>query len=107
MYAIIKIGGTQVRVEKNDVITVNRLKEQKDKAIKVDKVLFGKKGSSYLIGQPYIKGAYVECDIQGDKRGKKLKVFKYRDRKSSKTLKGHRQELTELKVKEIHFADSK
>ncbi|MFH1799017.1 MAG: 50S ribosomal protein L21 [Candidatus Omnitrophota bacterium] len=103
MYAIIQIQGTQVRVEKNDKIVVNRLKEQKSKTLKVDKVLFGKKGPAYFIGEPYVKDAYVECDILGDKRLKKVIAFKYRDRKSSQSKKGHRQDVTELNVKEICF----
>ncbi len=105
MYAIIQIQGAQMRVEKNDKIVVNHLKEQKSKTLKVDKVLFGKKGSSYLIGEPYVEDAYVECDILGDKRLKKVIAFKYRDRKSSQSKVGHRQDVTELRVKEIHLGE--
>ncbi|MFH1310437.1 MAG: 50S ribosomal protein L21 [Candidatus Omnitrophota bacterium] len=103
MYAIIELQGAQIRVEKNDRIVVNRISEQKEKNIKVEKVLFGKKGAEYLVGEPYVKGAYVECEILGDKRLKKVIAFKYRDRKSSQSKKGHRQDVTELKVKDIHF----
>jgi len=103
MYAVMEIQGTQILVEKDDTITVNRMASQRSKTLKVKKVLFGKKGSSYFIGEPYVKGAFVECEIRGDKRGKKIIVFKYRDRKSSQSKKGHRQDLTELKVKDIHF----
>ncbi|RKY42978.1 MAG: 50S ribosomal protein L21 [Candidatus Makaraimicrobium thalassicum] len=104
MYAVIELMGAQVRVEKDDRIEVNRMKDLKSETLKIEKVLFGKKGQSYFIGDPYVKGAYVECDIIGNKRAKKLIVFKYRDRKSSQSKKGHRQDLTELKVKDIHFA---
>ncbi|MFC1644246.1 50S ribosomal protein L21 [Candidatus Omnitrophota bacterium] len=103
MYAVIELKGSQIRVEKDDKITVNRIKEQKSKNIKVEKVLFGKKGSSYLVGEPYVKGAYVECEIIADKRLRKVIAFKYRDRKSSQSKKGHRQNVTELKVKDIHL----
>ncbi|MFH1877367.1 MAG: 50S ribosomal protein L21 [Candidatus Omnitrophota bacterium] len=106
MYAVIELKGEQVRVEKNDVFCVNRMEVTEDsKTIKVDKVLFGKKGNSYKVGEPYVKDAYVECEILGDKRLKKVISFKYRDRKSSQSKKGHRQDVTELKVKEIYFAD--
>lgn len=105
MYAVIELKGSQVKVEKNDTFTVNRIEPQKSKTLKVDKVLFGKKGNSYKIGTPYVKDAYVECEILADKRSKKVTVFKYRDRKSSQSKKGHRQDITELKVKEIHFKD--
>ncbi len=106
MYAVIELNGTQVRVEKDDKIVVNRIAGNKAKTLKVDKVLFGKKGSSYFIGEPYVKNAYVECEVLGDKRGKKLIVYKYRDRKSSQSKQGHRQEQTELKIKDIHFAEA-
>jgi len=106
MYAVIELKGTQIIVEKNQIIDVNRIKEQKSKVIKADKVLFGKKGTSHFIGDPYIKGAYAECEIVGDKRGKKIIVFKYRERKSSQSKKGHRQDLTQLKVKDIYFPET-
>ena len=103
MYAVIEFKGSQVLVEKDKKILVNRISGQKTKTLKVDKVLFGKKGSSHYIGEPYVKDAFVECEIIGDKRAKKVIAFKYRDRKSSQSKKGHRQNLTELKVKEIHL----
>ncbi|MDD5633925.1 MAG: 50S ribosomal protein L21 [Candidatus Omnitrophica bacterium] len=103
MYAIIDLQGTQVRVEKGEKFLVNRIKALKDKKIKVENVLFGKKGSAYVVGDPYIKGAYIECDVLGETRGEKLIAFKYKRRKSTQSKKGHRQELTELKVKDIHL----
>ncbi|MGB2630112.1 MAG: 50S ribosomal protein L21 [Candidatus Omnitrophota bacterium] len=103
MYAVMELQGEQIFVEKNDKIVVNRIKPHESKTIKVNKVMFGKKGNSYKIGNPYIKGAYVECEILGDKRSKKVIVFKYRERKSSQSKKGHRQDQTELVVKDIHL----
>ncbi|MBF0217036.1 MAG: 50S ribosomal protein L21 [Candidatus Omnitrophica bacterium] len=101
MYAIIELNGAQVKVGKDEVFTVNNIKDQKEKNIRVDTVLFGKDGEKYYIGQPYVKGAYVECEIVGDKRARKVIAFHYRERKSSQSKTGHRQDLTELKVKEI------
>ncbi|MEA3488827.1 MAG: 50S ribosomal protein L21 [Candidatus Omnitrophota bacterium] len=106
MYAVIELQGAQMRVEKDEKIMVNRIKGHKTKTLKVKKVLFGKKGSSYFIGEPYVKDAYVECEITGDKRLKKVIAFKYRERKSSQSKIGHRQDVTELIVKDIHFAES-
>jgi large subunit ribosomal protein L21 len=107
MYAIIEVQGFQEKVEKNGKIIVNRLKDQEDKVFKVDKVLFARDDSGVFIGQPYVEGAYVECEILGNKRAKKVISFKYRDRKSSQSKKGHRQDVTELKVKNIHLAEGK
>ncbi len=103
MYAVIELMGAQVRVEKDDKFTVNRMKPQKARTIRCDKVLFARKGNSYKIGTPYVKDAYVECEILGDKRLPKVTAFKYRERKSSQSTKGHRQDVTELKVKDIHM----
>ena len=102
MYAIMELQGEQIKVEKDSKIVVNRIKKHKSKTLKVNKVLFAKKGNSYKIGTPYVKGAYVECEVLGDKRAKKVIAFKYRERKSSQSKKGHRQDQTELKVKDIH-----
>lgn len=107
MYAVIELKGSQIKVEKDSKITVNRIEQGKSKKIKVDKVLFAKKGNSYAIGEPYIKGAYVECEILGDRRLKKVIAFKYRDRKSSQSKKGHRQNVTDLKVLDINLGASK
>lgn len=103
MYAVIELKGSQFCVEKGDKIVVNRMNGRTEDTVKVDAVLFGKKGSSYLIGDPYVKDAYVECEVLGDKRLKKVIAFKYRDRKSSQSKKGHRQDVTELKVKAIYL----
>jgi len=104
MYAIIELNGTQVKVEKDEQFTVNHIKgKRSDKPLKIDTVLFGKKGNKHYVGTPYVKGAYVECNILGDKRKKKVVSFKYRERKSSQSKIGHRQDITELKVKDIHF----
>ncbi len=106
MYAIIELQGAQVRIEEKMRFIVNRMEEQEDKAVKVDKVLFGQKGASHFIGEPYVEGAYVECERVADKRLKKVIAFKYRDRKSSQSKKGHRQDVTELVVKKIHFPEA-
>ena len=103
MYAIIEVQGEQFKVKKDDKILINRLKEQEDKTLKIEKVLFIGKDEKYFIGTPYIENAYVDCEILKNTRGKKLIVFKYRERKSSQSKKGHRQDLTEIKIKDIFF----
>ena len=104
MYAVIELMGAQILVKKDDKFVVNRIDEkEKDNILKVDKVLFAQKGQKHYVGTPHVKDAYVECEILGDKRAKKVIAFKYRDRKSSQSKIGHRQDQTELKVKEIHL----
>lgn len=103
MYAIIELVGQQVKVEKDGVFSVNRLQGHGSKTFKVENVLFGRKGNKHYVGTPYVKGAYVECEPVGEKRGKKVIAYKYTPRKSSQTKRGHRQELSEFRVKDIHF----
>ena len=102
MYAVIEVQGMQYSVAKDDRIVVNRMIHD-GKTVKIDRVLFAKDGAKHLVGEPYIKDAYVECDILGDKRAKKVIAFKYRERKSSQSKHGHRQDQTELRVKKIHL----
>lgn len=101
MYAIVKLQGGQLKVEKDQVFTVDRINTKDEKTFIADKVLFAAEGEKYHIGQPYLEGASVECEVLGHKRGPKVIAFKYRERKSSQSKRGHRQELTELKVKDI------
>jgi len=107
MYAVIELKGAQVLIKKDDKFTVNRMEHAGEDTIKIDKVLFAQKGQKHYIGTPYVKDSYVECEIVGDKRAKKVIVFKYRERKSSQSKSGHRQDLTELKVKEIYLPEEK
>lgn len=106
MYAIIETGSKQYKVEKNDTIEVERLELGKAKEVKLDKVLFISGAKDATIGNPYIKGAHVLCDIIGEKRAKKVISFKYRRRHASSKKKiGHRQGYVMLKVKDIVGAE--
>ena len=103
MYAIIEIGGKQEKVEKGAEFAVNRLEKKEGSSSKLSHVLFAKKGSTYRIGKPYIKDAHVDCEVVSHIRGKKVTAFKYKKRKSYHRRVGHRQDLTVLRVKEIHI----
>lgn len=103
MYAILDIAGRQEKVEKGSEFVVNRLAKEEGNIAKFTHILFAKKGNQYHIGTPYVKGSSVECEVVSHTRGEKVIAFKYKKRKSSKTKIGHRQDLTVLKVKEIHI----
>ena len=102
MYAIVEIGGRQEKVEKGSSSTVNRLAKKENSDFKLSHILFARKGNAYHIGNPYIKGAHVDCEVIAHTRGRKVIAFKYKRRKSYHRKVGHRQDLTVLKVKEIH-----
>lgn len=101
MYAIVEVGAKQYNVEKDDIIQVDKQVVDKGKVITLDKVLLVSKDKKIEIGQPYVKGAKVEATVLGQAKGEKTTAYKYRRRKSSHWEKGHRAQLTELKIKSI------
>jgi len=102
MYVVVETGGRQFRLGKNDEFFVNRISGKESGTVKLKNVLFATEKSSVHVGTPYIKEAYVTCEILSHPRAKKVVAFKYKRRKGYKRKVGHRQDLTKLKVKEIH-----
>jgi large subunit ribosomal protein L21 len=103
MYAVIEVGAKQYRVEKDDVLDVDRQIAPQGKELSLDKVLLVCKDKKVEVGQPYLKQAKVKALVLGHLKGEKIVSFKYRRRKASHWKKGHRQLLTRLKIKEIEF----
>ena len=102
MYAIIDVGSKQYSVTKDDIIEVNKLDVAKGDKISIDKVLLVSDGKKVVeIGQPYVKGAKVEAVVVKQMMGEKTTAYKHRRRKNSHWEKGHRAQLTELKIKAI------
>jgi large subunit ribosomal protein L21 len=104
MYAVIEVGAKQYSVEKDDVIDVEKVLVQEGKEITLDKVLLVSKDKKIEVGQPYLKEAKVKALVLEHLKGEKLLSFKYRRRKASHWKKGHRQQLSRLKIKEIELA---
>ena len=97
MYAVIKTGGKQYRVAKDDVITIERLKGDAGEKITFDQVLMvGDKA-----GTPLVAGAAVQGEIVEQARGDKIIVFKKKRRKDYKRTAGHRQDLTVVKITDV------
>jgi len=103
MYAVIEVGAKQYSVKKEDIIDVERQTADKGKEISLSKVLLISGDKNLEVGHPYLKEAKVKALVVGHLRGEKTVAFKYRRRKASHTSKGHRQELTRLKIKEIEI----
>ena len=103
MYAIIEVGAKQYSVKKGDVIDVEKQATQEGKEITLNKVLLVSKDKKLEIGQPYLKEAKVSALVLKHFKGKKTISYKYRRRKSSHWKKGHRQQLTRLKIKDIEL----
>jgi large subunit ribosomal protein L21 len=101
MYAIIEVGGRQEKVSVGDVLDVESIPNKKDKDVTFSHVLLLSDEDKISVGRPYVKGAKVAAEVLEHLRGKKVLSFKYRRRKSSRRLKGHRQSLTKVRITEI------
>ncbi len=102
MKATIITQGRQFTIKEGDIISVNRYPETKaGDVVTIDQVILAGEGADVKVGTPTIAGAKVELEILENKRGKKIVMFKMRRRKNSYRRRGHRQELSVVKVKSI------
>ena len=101
MYAVVQAGGKQYRVEQGSTILVNKLSAKPGDEVVLDKVLLIGDGEKVTVGRPVIEGARVVGEIVRQTRGPKVIVFKKRSKKGYKKTQGHRQYISELKIKEI------
>lgn len=100
MYAVVKSGGQQFKVQENDVVTVNKLEGEAGAKVSLDQVLaIG--GDKPVIGTPFVSGAKVEAEIVRQKKGTKIQAFSYKAKKNVRKHWGHRAQLTEIKITKI------
>ncbi len=99
--AIIEAGGKQLRVEPGRFYDVDRLAEEADAKITLDKVLLVHDGESVSIGQPLVEGAAVEATVMQHLRGRKVIVYKMQPKKKTRKKQGHRQDLTRVMIDAI------
>ena len=101
MYAVIETGGKQYRVEVGTELEVELLDVEPGKTITIDRVLLVADGDESTIGRPLVADASVSAEVVTQTRGPKLISFKYRPKARSRVKKGHRQELTVLRIADI------
>jgi large subunit ribosomal protein L21 len=101
MYAVIKTGGKQYRVEKGDVIRVEKLEGEAGQPVDFDKVLMICDGDTPKVGMPQIDGAKVTGEILEQARDKKIFILKFRRRKHHMKRQGHRQYYTAVRITDI------
>ncbi len=101
MYAVIKTGGKQYRVAANDQLEVERLDGAAGSTVEFAEVLMVGEGDTVKVGRPLVDGAKVTAELVEQKRGPKLIAFKKRRRKNSRRKKGHRQDLTVVRITDI------
>ncbi|MBQ1305588.1 MAG: 50S ribosomal protein L21 [Erysipelotrichales bacterium] len=101
MYAIIETGGKQLKVEKDQVIFVEKLEAEAGDVVTFDKVLLVS-GDKTAVGNPYVEGAKVTAKVEKQGRARKIVVFKSKQKtRSSHRKQGHRQPYTKLTVEAI------
>jgi large subunit ribosomal protein L21 len=100
MFAVIRTGGKQYRVAPNDIIQIERIAGEPGDIIELGEVLL-LGGDSPKTGSPTIAGALVAAEVLEQSRGDKIIVFKKKRRKNYRRKKGHRQDLTLLRITEI------
>ncbi|MDR2512662.1 MAG: 50S ribosomal protein L21 [Puniceicoccales bacterium] len=102
MKATIITQGRQFTVKEGDILKVNRYPStQAGDTVTLDKVVFLGEGAEAKIGTPFVEGASVVAVILENKRGEKIRIFKHRRRKNYSRRRGHRQELSVIKISAI------
>src|SRR5690242_3617781 len=105
MYAVIETGGKQYRVEVGTELEVEHLDVEPGDAITLDRVLLVADGADASIGRPIVADAVVAAEVLRQDRGEKLIAFKYRPKARRRVKKGHRQELTVLRITDLRLGD--
>lgn len=102
MYAIVKVGGKQYRVEKGDSVVVDRMREDEGASVTLEPLLLAGDGKDKTVfDRDDLAKVKVEAVVTGHERGKKIHVLKYKPKKGYRRRSGHRSDLTRLEIKEI------
>ena len=106
MYAVVKTGGKQYRVAKDDKIVIDRVDGEAGDNIVLNQVLMMGDGDKVTLGTPTVAGAAVGATVLRQTRGPKIMVFRRKRRKNFRRVRGHRQDLTLVQITDI-AADGK
>ena len=101
MYALVRTGGKQYRVAKDDTILVERIAADEGAEVILDDIVMLGDGDNVTIGTPRVEGAAVSATIVSQTRGPKIIIFRRKRRKNHRRTQGHRQDLTLLKINAI------
>ena len=101
MYALVKTGGKQYRVSKDDTILVERIAAEEGAEVILNDIVMLGEGDKVTIGNPKVDGAAVSATVVRQTRGPKIIIFRRKRRKNHRRTQGHRQDLTLLKINDI------
>lgn len=102
MYAIIKTGGKQYKVQEGDVLYIEKLSANEGETVEFDEVLMVSKDNGLVVGDPTVEGAKVTGKVERHGKGKKLVVFKYKAKKNYHRKQGHRQPYSKVVIEKIN-----
>ena len=102
MYAVIKTGGKQYRIQQGDDIFVEKINSQADEAVTFEEVLLVNDGEQTKVGAPTVAGAKVEGKVLAQVKAKKVVVYKYKAKKNERKKQGHRQPYTKVEITAIN-----
>ncbi len=100
-YAVVRTGGKQYRVSPGDVIEVEKLQGAQGELVELSEVLLLSRDGNITAGSPLVPGAKVVSEVDEQKRGEKIVVFRFKNKTRQGKKTGHRQSLTRLRIKEI------
>ena len=101
MYALVKTGGKQYRVSKDDTILVEHIAAEEGAEVILNDIIMLGDGERVTIGAPKVDGAAVSATVVRQTRGPKIVIFRRKRRKNHRRTQGHRQDLTLLKINDI------
>lgn len=101
MYVIVEIQGQQFKVEKDQKLFVHRINAERGTTVEFDKVLLIDEEGAVKVGAPVVEGAKVIAEVQSHVKGDKVLIFHKKRRKGYRKLNGHRQQFTEITIKDI------
>ena len=101
MEAVIKTGGKQYLIKEGDKIQIEKTSHEVGTEIGFDQVLYISDEENVLVDAAQLKSFKIKAKVLSDDKGKKLKVFKFRRRKDSKRIVGHRRKVTTINIEEI------
>ena len=101
MYAVLKTGGKQYRVQEGDVIYVEKLDAEVDSTVELEEVLAVGTDAGIKVGAPVVAGAKVVAKVAAQGKAKKVTVFKYKRKKDYRRKNGHRQPYPKLVIEKI------
>ena len=101
MYAIFETGGKQYKVQKDDVVFIEKLDVEEGSSVTFDKVFMVNDESGLKVGTPLVAGATVSAKIVKNGKGPKIRILKYKAKKGYRKRMGHRQPYTKIQIENI------